>query len=36
VTHSDPAFNALRVQLEALEKEERIRENETFRKMTQK
>jgi peptidylprolyl isomerase len=36
VTHSDPAFNGLRIQLEALEKEERLRENETFRRMVKK
>jgi peptidylprolyl isomerase len=36
VTSGDPVFAALRTQLEALEKEDRLRENETFRKMTKK
>jgi hypothetical protein len=36
VTHGDPAFNALSAQLEALEREERLRENETFRRMIKK
>jgi regulator of sirC expression with transglutaminase-like and TPR domain len=36
LSHNDPAFNALRTKLETLEKEQRLRENETFRKMTKK
>jgi peptidylprolyl isomerase len=36
ISHNDPAFTGLRARLEALEKEERLRQNETFRKMTTK
>lgn len=33
VTHNDPAFKLVRERLEKLEKEERVRENQTFKKM---
>ncbi|OHT12638.1 peptidyl-prolyl cis-trans isomerase, FKBP-type family protein [Tritrichomonas foetus] len=36
VSHNDPVFRPVREKLEALEKEERIRQNETFKKMTKK
>ncbi|KAK8893287.1 hypothetical protein M9Y10_021704 [Tritrichomonas musculus] len=33
VTHNDPAFRQVREKLEKLEKEERVRQNQTFKKM---